>query len=247
MEYSLICPIHNEEKYVYSWLKNTEKLRPTEIIMGLDRCTDNTEKRINDYISTHKIKSEIILEYYEKKINYTMRVAGIRRDLYQKAFYDVVLNTSADLLCDVKIRNYIKDIGKYGLISFGYFDYPFTYQCFIRRVISSLSPISGFAGLLAFSRKAWLDTEDLDSLSKITRAEDTHLHLAIRRKYRVKHINTESFHLRHNEHKRDHYLRGVAQYRLLKNSWVKTFLHSFIMLRPSVLTGYLHSKKGLIR
>jgi len=239
MRFTLIAPMHNEEKYIPSWINNTLKLGADEVIVGLDRCTDKTEKLLRPF-------GFKIVKYGDTPNGYRMRGAGIRRDLYTYSSNDVIVNTSADLLLDPKISEYVKQIGKYGLISFGYWDYPWNIQSFERFLISQYSAIHGFAGLLALSREAWLQTEDIEELKALLRAEDTHLHWAIRSHYPTKHINTKSWHLRPNEDKIDHYYRGQAQHRLSSGAW-KSFLHSVVMLRPAVFSGYMQARRGIIR
>jgi len=240
MRFTVIAPMHNEEKYIPSWINNTLKLGADEVIVGLDRCTDKTERLLRPF-------GFKIVKYDDTPNGYRMRAAGLRRDLYSRASNDVIVNTSADLFLDPKISEYVKQIGKYGLISFGYWDYPYNIQNFIGRAISRYTPIHGFAGLLALSKTAWMKTEDLEDLKTIPRGEDTHLHMAIRKQYPTRHILTESWHLRPNEEKINHYNRGQAKYTLLHQGWVKAFVHSVIMLRPAMLTGYMHARRGILR
>ena len=240
MKFTLIAPMHNEEKYIPSWINNTLKLGADEVIVGLDRCTDRSEKLLRPY-------GFKIVKYDATPNGYKMRAAGLRRDLYRRSSNDVIVNSSADLLLDPKIKEHVKQIGKYGLISFGYVDYPYNLQNFIGRAISYCTPIHGFAGLLSLSKDAWEKTEDIEDLKTIPRAEDTHLHMAIRTKYRTNHILTKSWHLRPNEEKINNYNRGQAKYTLLHQGVLKAFLHSIFMLRPAMLTGYMHARRGILR
>jgi PP-loop superfamily ATP-utilizing enzyme len=104
----------------------------------------------------------------------------------------------------------------------------------------------GFAGLLAFSKEAWIKSEDIEDLKRVNRAEDTHLHLAIKKIKPTKHINTDTIHLRPREDHQSHYNRGVAQCQMLHSHPIKPFLHSVMMLRPAVFTGYMHARRGLV-
>jgi glycosyltransferase involved in cell wall biosynthesis len=247
MKFTVVCPIHNEEQYISSWLQNTDALNPSEIIIGLDRCTDRTEEIIKKHLRRNKPKAKYILKQYDDTPNgYNMRAAGIRRDLYQIASNNIIVNTAADILIDTKVCSHLELIGSYGLISFGYFDYPWNIQSFLRYIISKFTLFHGFAGLLAFSRDAWLETEDLTDLKTIYRAEDTHLQLSVMKKHRVKHINTKSLHLRPNETKQDHYLRGVAQFHY-KKSIMMNVIHGVVMFRPAVVVGYRHASQGLVK
>ena len=239
MRFTIIAPMHNEEKYIPSWINNTLKMNADEVIIGLDRCTDHTEKLLKPY-------GFKMIKYGDRPNGYRMRAAGIRRDLYSRSSNDVIVNTSADLLMDPKISEYVKQIGKYGLISFGYWDHPYKIQNFINCIINGCMK-RGFAGLLSLSKDAWMKTEDLEDLKTIPRAEDTHLRLAIQSRYPIKHIQTKSRHLRPNEEKINHYNRGQAQYTLLHADMWKVFRYSVILLRPAMFTGYMHARRGILR
>lgn len=244
--FSVVSPVHNEEKLLPITLPSIYQLHPNEAIFSLDRCTDGSRWIIEAEARRHPETSTRILTYTESDgKNWRFRGAYLRRDAYEKARNDVILNTSADIILDPIIHFHLHRIpAGTGLISFGYLDYPYNLQSFLRIIITGVSPITGFAGLLAFSRYTWKETEDLEDLKRIRRAEDTHLHLAIRSKYPVGHVNTMSFHLRPNETSLDHYHRGVAQWEVLQNPPYKAFLHSIIMLRPAVFTGYMHARRG---
>ena len=248
MNFTIVCPIHNEEKMLYLTINSIYNIEPNEVIFQLDRCVDNSEKIINIKAKKHVAKT-LIFKYDEHSgSDWNFRSAFLRRDAYKKASNDIILNTSADINLDFNIKEYIKLIPKkYSLISFGYLEHPWNIQQFLRIIISESSPLHGFAGLLAISKTAWLKTEDLEDLKKIHRGEDTHLHLAIKSKFPTTHINTKSIHLRPNETKKDHYYRGVAMWHQLRRSYFTAFLHSLIMLRPAVFTGYRHAREFSIK
>jgi hypothetical protein len=169
------------------------------------------------------------------------RPAYLRRVLYGEAQCDTILNTSADLRLDPVIRKHIP-LEDYGLVSFGYFDYPYNYQSFMRHILSASHVVHGFAGLLAVSRRAWLELENLEDLKRLKRAEDTHLHLAVAGKYPTRHVNTRSLHLRANETMLDHWNRGEAQRRVLGKGAASAFLHSVVMIRPACFAGYCYTR-----
>ena len=98
--------MHNEEKYIPSWINNVLKLDADEVIVGLDRCTDRSEKLLRPY-------GFKIVKYDDTPNGYRMRAAGLRRDLYSRSSNDAIVNTSADLLLDPKIKEHVKQIGKY--------------------------------------------------------------------------------------------------------------------------------------
>lgn len=250
MRFTVIMPIHNEATMLLKTLPSIMAIHPDELLVGLDRNTDGGEDIIYEYIRRNRPPSLRCLSF--KRYNsgdgaeWGFRGAYLRRDLYRLASNDAILNTSADLHLDPRIQDYIGNIPKYGLVSFGYWDYPWNYQCFMRRLISDHSPIHGFAGLLAFSKEAWIRSEDLEDLKRVKRAEDTHLHLAIKKIALTRHINTGTIHLRPREDPQSQYNRGVAQWQMLHSPLLKPFIHSVVMLRPHVFAGYMHARRGLV-
>jgi hypothetical protein len=136
-------------------------------------------------------------------------------------------------------------VSRCGLISFGYLDYPWNIQSFVKRVISETLPLHGFAGLLAVSKRAWLECEDLEDLRTQPRilGEDTHLHHAIRRRYPTRHVNTRSLHLRANEDVADHYKYGVVEWSLFRRAPLMAFAYAVVMLRPASWMGYVDARR----
>lgn len=241
MRFTIISPIHNEEKMLPYTLLSLYTIHPDEIIFGLDRCTDHSEEIIERVAERHRDTTTRLI-HFNNDCDYKFRPAYLRRSLYAAAENDVIINTSADLRLDPAILNYL-NLSRYKLISFGYLDQPHNYQSFAKIVLSYIT-IHGFAGLLTFSKDAWLETEDIDNLKTVPRAEDTHLHMAIASKYPTKHVNTRSLHLRPNESQLDHWNRGVSQWIVMRKKPIPAFLHSLIMLRPTTFAGYIYARRG---
>ena len=246
MKFTVVSPIHNEENMIPMTLPSIYDLKPNQVMLIFDRCTDHSlpaAKQIADKLDSDEVTDLVVVNHSSP--DWKFRSAYLRRRAYQVAENDTILNTSADLQLDPKIRSHLNLLNRYKLMSFGYFDYPWTIQCFLRHIISEVMPLKGFGGLLAFSRKAWLETEDLEDLKKQPRAEDTHLQMAISSKYPRLHINTRSLHLRPNENRLDHYNRGQAQWVTQRKTPLSAFIHSVFMVRPAVFTGYTHARRGI--
>ena len=245
VKFSVVMPIHNEEKFLYYSLPSIYRLKPDEIILIFDRCTDNSLK-VARKIAKHfnYLDKTKFIEMNEPSPEWKFRVAFLRRYGFRLAKNNIILNTDADTILDPKIREYIKKIGesKIALISFGRKNYPITFQDFITRIAYTLNPKIGFTGIYAFSKKAWIETEDQESVKKIVRAEDTHLRISISKKYKVAFIKTNSIHLRPEESKKRHYIKGYTYWIVKRNPFWKAFLHSIIYLRPQLLTGYIRAR-----
>lgn len=237
---SLVLPIHNEAEMLLYTLPSIYALHAKEVIFGLDRCDDYSEKIIRAEAKKYPKTATKLVEMNDASA-YQYRPAYLRRRLYDLAENDTILNTSADVQLDQAIKHHLK-LDRYKLISFGDIDYPFNYQCFAKRLLSVTG--HGFSGLMVFSKAAYLETEDVNSLKNIKSAEDTHLYASIASKYPTRHINTRSLHLRPREMPTDHWKRGYAQRKTQHKSQIQSFIHSIIMLRPNVFVGYRHALRG---
>ena len=224
-------------------LQSVYALRPEEVFFCLDRCTDGTEEIVKKWRDAYAGRTETTIRRYTDADGAGWRFRGgyLRRDAYTRARNDTIVNTSADLRLCPSIARHVEDIPrKYALVSFHYYENPWTIQCFERALINKF--LHGFAGLLAVSRAAWLDSEDIDDLKKIERGEDTHLKLSILKKYPTHHFYTHSVHLRPNESKEDHYNRGLAIHAQLRHTPLRVFIHSITLLRPAVFVGFMHAR-----
>ena len=239
-------PVHNEMDFLKYSLPSIFELEPGEIIILLDRCTDDSKCTIK-YISKKYKKEEItkLIEINEFSPEWNKRSAFLRRHGFSLSSNEIILNTDADLILDTKIKNYISKLNdpQIGLIGFGFIDYPYNIQSLSKTIISKLTPFSGYAGLYAFNKSAWEETENIDSLKKVSRSEDTHLRLSIMKKYTTLHFNTKTLHLRPAESIERSYMRGVMYWELLKYPLWKMIIYSILTFRPAALKGYLHQKK----
>jgi hypothetical protein len=238
-------PVHNEQELLKYSLPSIYKINPSEVILLLDRCTDKSKEvamKIADIFD--KNEATKLVEINEPSPDWNKRSSFLRRKGFRLTENNVILNTDADLILDKSIKKHLAKLNKpnIGLIGFGFMDYPFNIQSFSRILISSITPFSGFAGLYAFKKNAWIETEDLDSLKKISSSEDTHLRLAISKKYDTLHFNTKSLHLRPAESKDRAYIRGAMYWNLLKYPLWKIILYSLATFRPKALKGYLDTK-----
>lgn len=218
-------------------------VKPTEVIFTLDRCTDRSERIIEKVARNFEAETKILVKSSEDGRDWRFRSAYLRRDAYQRAQFDTILNTSADLALTTEINRYLPLVGKkFGLISFGYIE-RWNLFFFVGRLKNIITPNRGFAGLLAFSKKAWLETEDLEDLKKIPRGEDTHLKLAISSKYKIAHRLTHCIHLRPRTTFWNQYYTGVAYWQQLQTPPWKMFLHSLFFVKPATFAGYYYARR----
>jgi len=89
-----------------------------------------------------------------------------------------------------------------------------------------------------------MNTESEESAKRIILSEDSHLCINIMKAYRRMFFKTKTLHLRPNENTRRHYMRGIAYWTTLhERSTLRMLLHSILMIRPAVISGYLHAKR----
>jgi len=244
--FSVITPIHNEAEYLPYSLPSIYRLNPDEVILIFDRCTD-CSRRVSEKIAremgfTHRTE---FVEMNGPSHGWAFRKAFIRRYGYKLARNDLILNVDADMYLDPSIQEHIQNVGKdgVGIVSFGYLDKPYSIRSFIKRIITSLFPFKGFSGLFAFSKRAWLNTESEESARRIILSEDSHLCINIMRGYSRRFFNTRTLHMRPNENTRRHFMRGIAYWTTVRErSTLRMLLHSILMIRPAVLSGYLYAK-----
>jgi len=244
MKFSVVMPIHNEEKFLPYSLPSIFCLKPDEVILIFDRCTDRSIE-VAKKISTHfrYTQQTQFIKLNDPSPTWTFRVAFLRRYGFKIAKNDVILNTDADTILDSRIAEYLHLIGKneVALVSFSRRHYPLTFQDFIARIIFAFSR-RGFTGIYAFSRKAWLETENQRSVKETISSEDTHLRLSISKRYKTIFIRTDTIHLRPKETADRHFIRGFTYWSVKHNALWKAIFHSIIYLRPLLLAGYLHAR-----
>ncbi len=242
MTFSVIMPVHNDAAMLRLTLNSVYALRPDEVLFALDRCTDFSEEMIKRARRWHGHTRTRILPYGEGDgRGWKFRSAYLRRELYRLAENDTIINTSADLNLDPRIREIVDRIpDPFALISLGYLD-RWTLGTFITR-LKQKALRGGFGGLLAVSRDAWMRTEDLDELKRVSQGEDDHLFKAIKTRYRARNVTTCSLHLRPNTHPLDQYLCGVDEWKYNRTPLRRAVRVAAMSLRPALLVGYRHAR-----
>jgi hypothetical protein len=237
-------PIHNEETLLPISLPSVYALHPREVLVAADRCTDHSEELVKRFAEAHPEVNTVTRRFSGAEgRGWRFRSAYLRRTLYAEAENNVIMNTSADLWLGPEIQRYLPQVGHpYGLVSFAYLDYPWTYVTFIRRLLNTVRPGKGFSGLLALSKRAWLNSEDLEDLKTIPRGEDTHLSKSMVGKYPQVNRLTTSRHLRPHSGFSDSYLTGVAYHDQLHYSDLKMLSYCLMFMDPVPLVGLRHAR-----
>lgn len=249
VDFSVVMPIHNEENLLSYSLPSVLKLVPDEVILIFDRCTDRSLEIAEEITKRYEFRSRTkLIELNKSSQGWKFRVAFLRRHGFRLAKNHVILNTDADLILDGKIVDYLHLVGKknIGIVLFSRIPHPRTLQSLLGTLFSPFIPIVGvrvgFGGLYAFSKQAWLETENQESAKATPRAEDTHLRLSILGRHKEIFVKTKTLHLRPRETARYHFLKGVTRWQTRRESLLRVAIHSFMFLRPLVLSGYLKAR-----
>ena len=239
--FSVVVPIQNEANYIPYSFSSIFKLAPYEVVVVISNTTDKSEELIKELWKCSKSKTELrFFNLDDHVIDWNEVVGYKRRYGYQKCNNDIILATDGDMILDSKILNLMSFLeGSIKMLKFGFLDYPFNLKSFMRQAFATITPFKPYSGVYAFSKAAWLETENIEDAKKNKKGEDAHLQLAIERKYKSRYFNTRSLHLRTTETNERDRMRGKNYQSILNASFLRVFATSLFMLRPHMLIGYL--------
>jgi hypothetical protein len=245
-KFSIVCPIRDETHLIPITLPSMYSVSPSEVILCLDK---GTPKQVTDTIheTAKKCGAENIthLLYVDRNPEYRFHQAWVRRSGFNKARNDIILTLDIDTVLNPKVKNFINLVGKDNirLVSFSKFSYPISFRKSIAWIIQRLYYHESFTGLYAFSKQAWLETEDVSSLKKIPRGEDTHLHKWLTRKYKALFVaGIKNVDFRPKETAKYQYLMGWNRWRIRKVPLWRIVPSAFLYFRPYLLVGYLKAR-----
>lgn len=251
-KFSIVCPIKDEVELIPKTLPSYYNLDPTEVILCVDKpAPQNVVKTIMKVARAFQAVEKTRIIEVKRNPEYKFHQAYVRRNGFLQAKNDKILTADIDIIIDEKITKYFSLINeKIKLISFAKTSFPPNFRYIIAKLIHKVYRLikrqtyQSFTGLYFFSKEAWIETEDTESLKKIPRGEDTHLHQYLRKNYNTVFIDdVNNICLRPKETPKYHYLIGVIKFRVRKDSLYKVLLHSILYCRPHVLVGYLEAKK----
>jgi len=248
-EFSVVMPVHNEARFLPYSLPSVYQLKPSEVIVLLDNCSNGSEKIVKEYSAKFGMTSKTRVINPPMSDGWRMRFAFLRFLGCSLAGCPVVLVTGADVVLDSLIRRYLDILGeKVKFVSFGYVDYPFNWRNRLRRLLTVFLPRefgeNWLTGIQAFFVKEAFEVEDLEELKQIESAEDTLLHCAFQQKYRTEYLRTDTIHLRPREGSRRHYLRGKLYWNVAHRGWLVTLVNGVLFLRLNLIRGYIHARFG---
>jgi hypothetical protein len=245
MDFSMMCPIKNEVNLIPYTLPSFYAIKPSEIILCFDNPPDEKALLTAKKISERYRDIKTLFVFVSRDNSYHFHQALVRRSGFMMAKNDIILTVDIDTILDTNVTKFFDLIGKNGvmLVSFAKISYPISHRYLIARLIQTFYKHKSFTGLYAFSKKAWLETEDINSLKKIPRGEDTHLHQSIIKRYRDAFVpSTKNIVLRPKESKTYQMLMGFNRWNIRRTSLVKVLISSFLYFRPYMLFGYLKAR-----
>jgi len=246
VEFSLVVPIRDETKLIPVTLPSYYDLNPSEIIFCLDYPPANEIVELiwliaRKFDALHKTR----IIQVKKNPQYLFHQAFVRRSGFREAKNDIILTGDIDTIFHPDIKKYLGIIGQGNvmLVSFSKFPYPISFRSCIAWLIQKLRYHESFTGLYAFSKSAWLETEDIQSLKKIERGEDTHLHESLTKRHKAKFVaGIRNVVLRPQETQRYQHLMGWGRWKIRKTPLWTVLISTFLYVRPSLLAGYLRAR-----
>lgn len=254
VDFSVVTLIKNENDLIPVTLPSYYGLKPSEVVLCFDKpAPKETLRVVKKVVRKHSSGIPTKIVEVARDPEYLFHQANLRRTGFRKATHNIILTGDIDLILDPKIRNYLQLIrGKVGLVSFSKIGYPPTFRLALANLIAKLYKLKakqGFTGLYCFSKKAWLETEDVEHLKKqTTRGEDTHLHHYLTKKYDSKFVmGLRNYCLRPSESRRYQIMQGANTWTTRKTPFWKFLVSSILYFRPYALIGYLQARYGLLR
>jgi len=244
-EFSIVCPIKDEADLIPITLPSFYSVNPYEVLLCLDKpAPEEVIKAIHKVARICGAERITRIIEVERRDDFAFHQAWVRRCGFSKTKCDIILTTDIDIILNPKIRNYLHLIDdEVKLVSFSKFPYPIDFRKCTAWLVQKVYYHNSFTGLYAFSKKAWLETEDEESLKKIPRGEDTHLHEYLTKKYKAKFIaGIKNIVLRPKESSRYQFLMGWNRWKIRKTSVPRILLSTFLYFRPFLLAGYLKAR-----
>jgi len=246
LKFSVIMPIHNEEKLLHYSLPSVYRLNPDEVILLFDNCKDDSfniaSGIVKKYDKDHK-KTRFVSDLGDSS-EWRFRIAYVKRKGLELASFDTVLIADADTIIHEKVKSHLNMMKYYKHISFSRIDYPINWRSYIKRMIKFIYKKGKLGGLNAVSVSAYKECEDKEEVKKIITGEDALLRFSIQKKYPVFYVDSPNIHLRPKENYFYNYNKGVQFWQILKTSFLKVIFSGVVSGRFSLIKGYIHYRYG---
>lgn len=183
VEFSLVCPIKDEDEFIPLALPSFFAVNPSEIILCLDKPAPTKLKALICHVARNCHARHItrIIEV-EKNPEYGYHQAWVRRRGFHEAMFPRILTTDIDIVMNRNVLKALEMVGNenIGLVSLSKFRYPNSIMHFLRLYGSSIMSkyvhhfakayrgnglsTTTFTGLYAIWKEYWLDSEPEEEL-----------------------------------------------------------------------------------
>jgi len=182
VEFSIVCPIHNEVNLIPITLPSFYSVNPSELVLCLDKpAPKNVVKTINKIASWFHAKELTRIVEVERNPDFAFHQAWVRRKGFLEAKYDRILTTDIDLCINKNVLKAIKLVGKnsVGLASLSKLHYPHNLTDYwrvgviiflrdiIHGILDSIIATTTFSGLYSLWRPYWLDSESGEEVERL--------------------------------------------------------------------------------
>ena len=235
-------PVHNEEKFLPLSLPSIYNLKPREVILLFDRCTDKSLEVAKEFCSKHQFCGNTKFVEVRENNNWKSSYSFLRCLGVDMASNDIILKTDADIILDSRIANHLIRIKQFPLISFNYLEIPVNFTNLMYRLLSRLTlPLkrNKFTGIYFVNRKVMYECEDREKLKQLDAGEDTFLHYSIKKRYPTDYVITNTIHLRPKHSAKQHFLLGRICWNNGRRGFLKTVLAAIGTFRFGLIKGYI--------
>jgi len=244
-------PIHNEQDYLPFSLASILNAELDELVVVLDKCTDNSKNIILNFADRVSYKVRII-ELTERFWRY--RTAEPFSLGFSNAKGEIVYSLAGDCIYDPRIFEI--DWSDIEVASFHYFDYClygtlkeklktnwFNFYKWLKNIVfSKLTKKPRLCGIYGFKKYVF---EEI-GISRDVMSEDVwFLRQARKRKFKYRYFpDFYNLHLRPGTLNLEwkHFMQGEARVTLNYPLW-KVIGNTVITMRPNILRGYLSAKR----
>jgi glycosyltransferase involved in cell wall biosynthesis len=241
--FSVVVPILNDAHLLPYTLPSVLKISPNEIVPVFAESSDNSYEVFMEICNKGNFCEINPVFIKGKNPDFKFQLAYERRQGFENATYDTILNIDADLILDKKIKDITKNYTG-GLISLGFKNYPRMIQDYLRYLANPIRKKldHDWTMIYIFSKKEWKKTENIDDVKKLVAGEDQYLKNSIKKVFKSKFIETNTYHLRPKENPRRHYIIGYKQWTDEHIGIARPLLYSIFMLKPWQIIGYYHAR-----
>jgi glycosyltransferase involved in cell wall biosynthesis len=251
MKISGVLPIYNEERLLPYSLNGLENADIDELCIYLDRCTDNSQQIVENWLNVADPKFRVKIKIATSKPKWRNLRAYAFQQVSEMCRGNIIYTLGADVYYGNALaifdEKYFED---YDLVSFYYRNYslntfkPYIFYIWFLEQIRGLKghPFPFRRGALALTKELWTrvcgyrDTGYLEGpfayeYDFINRVEESGAKTAL--------VPSKLLHLRPDKNP---YKEGLARADI-GMPFYKTLIHGILQLKPLSIVGHLHYRK----